>query len=44
MGTAVGNVFCGWCVGCEEVACGTRVEDGPPFDGFGADINRLEKD
>ncbi len=36
--------ICGWCVGHEGVACGTGVEDGPLFDGFGVDINRLEKD
>jgi hypothetical protein len=34
----------GWRVGCEKVACGTGVEDGPSFDGFGVDINHFEKD
>ncbi len=35
---------CGWCIGHEEVAHGTGVKDGSLFDGFGIDINCLEKD
>jgi hypothetical protein len=35
---------CSWCIGCEEVACGTGVKDGPSFDGCGISIDHLEKD